>query len=238
MNPSCVDRLAVAVDLVRDVERAVAGEADLQTTATRSTAPPTTCTPSAREPSGSVVDRNRERLRRQVARIDKSHRGGSGQASARTSRHVSRGVSESSRSRSRRRASPRGAPRPSSTWKEWPQPHDEAAFGLSILKPGLLQAGQEVDRGALEVRDAEGIDDDVDALEHELVGRPRPPACRTRARTGSRSSRRPGSRRASTIVSPSGSSAISSRIFAAAAGVIVSRVGRSLGRSVISMPSS
>ncbi len=24
---------------------------------------------------------------------------------------------------------------PSSTWKEWPQPHEEAAFGLSILNP-------------------------------------------------------------------------------------------------------
>ena len=38
-----------------------------------------------------------------------------------------------------------------------------------------------------------------------------------------------------TIVSPSGSSAISSRIFAAATGVIVSRV--SVGRSVISISS-
>ena len=37
------------------------------------------------------------------------------------------------------------------------------------LEPGLLQAGEEVDRGSLEIRSAEGIDDDVDALDHELV---------------------------------------------------------------------
>src|SRR4051794_37485802 len=35
------------------------------------------------------------------------------------------------------------------------------------LEARLLQAGEEVDRGALEVRDAEGIDDDVDTLERQ-----------------------------------------------------------------------
>jgi hypothetical protein len=30
---------------------------------------------------------------------------------------------------------PSGSSSPSSTWKEWPQPHEETAFGLSILNP-------------------------------------------------------------------------------------------------------
>src|SRR6478609_12174674 len=32
-------------------------------------------------------------------------------------------------------AVPSGSSSPSSTWKEWPQPHEETAFGLSILNP-------------------------------------------------------------------------------------------------------
>ena len=30
---------------------------------------------------------------------------------------------------------PSGSSSPSSTWNEWPQPHEETAFGLSILNP-------------------------------------------------------------------------------------------------------
>ena len=58
---------------------------------------------------------------------------------------------------------------PSATWKLEPHPHAEATFGLSILKPGLLQRLEEVDRRALQVRRAERVDDDLDAVELELV---------------------------------------------------------------------
>ena len=64
------------------------------------------------------------------------------------------------------------------------------------LEAGLLQPVQEVDRRALEVRRAVGIDDDVDAVERELDGRPPASLGRSRARTRSPSSRRPGRRRA------------------------------------------
>src|SRR5687768_9012757 len=51
-------------------------------------------------------------------------------------------------------------------------PAAAAGSGVRVvdLEPGLLQAGEEVDRCALEVGSAEGIDDDLDALElHHLV---------------------------------------------------------------------
>ena len=77
-------------------------------------------------------------------------------------------VSASSRRRSRPPAVPSGSSSPSSTWKEWPQPHEETAFGLSILKPDSeieFRKSIVVPRryGALY-----GIDDDRDALEREL----------------------------------------------------------------------
>ncbi len=63
---------------------------------------------------------------------------------------------------------PSGSSSPSSTWKEWPQPHEETAFGLSILKPDswiVFRKSIVVPRryGAL-IR----VDDDRDALEREL----------------------------------------------------------------------
>ena len=100
------------------------------------------------------------------------------------------------------------------------------------LEARLLQSGQEVDRGALEVRDTEGIDDDVDPFELELE------VALRRLRVEAEAVLEAGAAAAwiatrNTIVSPSGSSAISSRIFVAAVGVIESRV--SVGRSWISM---
>ena len=62
------------------------------------------------------------------------------------------------------------------------------------LEPGLLEALDEVDRRALQVRRAERVDDDLDAVELELVVAGLARRGRTRARTRSRCSRRPGSR--------------------------------------------
>ena len=63
---------------------------------------------------------------------------------------------------------PSGSSSPSSTWKEWPQPHEETAFGLSILKP----ASEIEFRKSIVVPRRYGarvrVDDDRDALEREL----------------------------------------------------------------------
>lgn len=37
---------------------------------------------------------------------------------------------------------PSGSSSPSETWKEWPHPQDETAFGLSILKPDSVIASR------------------------------------------------------------------------------------------------
>ena len=78
----------------------------------------------------------------------------------------------------------------------WPHPHAETAFGFSILKPDSWSVSRKSIVDALQVRRAERVDDDRDAVELELVV-----AClrrrgRSRARTRTRCSRRPGSRRA------------------------------------------
>ena len=63
---------------------------------------------------------------------------------------------------------PSGSSSPSSTWKEWPQPHDETAFGLSILKPDSVIVFRKSIVRAVQVRRAVRVDDDRDALELKL----------------------------------------------------------------------
>ena len=74
----------------------------------------------------------------------------------------------SASSREPQPAAPSGASSPSSTWKEWPQPHAAETFGLLIAKPGL-EALDPVDLGAGQVGSAERVDDDGDAVALELV---------------------------------------------------------------------
>ena len=126
-----------------------------------------------------------------------------------------------------------GSSAPSSTWKEWPQPHEDEAFGFSILKPDSWSPFMKSIVAPWRYGMLNGSTTTVTPSSTSSrspsaawVSNPRPywkpeqppPWIATR----------------STIVSPSGSSAISSRIFSAAAGVIESSV--SVGRSVISMP--
>ena len=87
------------------------------------------------------------------------------------------------------------APSPSATWNEWPQPHEADGVRVVDLEPGLLDGLEVVDLGALQIRRAERVDDDLDALDLELVVALLRRRGRSRGRTGSRSSRRPGSRR-------------------------------------------
>ena len=127
---------------------------------------------------------------------------------------------------------PSGISSPSSTWKEWPQPQDETAFGFSILKPDSCEPGEEVDRGALQVRRAVWIDDDTDAFELELVVAVGGAVVEAEPvlEAGAPATL---DRDAEHEASASGSSAISSLTLAAASGVSV--IGNSVGRSAISM---
>src|SRR5215203_3492539 len=49
-----------------------------------------------------------------------------------------------------------------------PAPTRRGSVRMVDLEARRLQPREEVDRGALQIRDAEGIDDHVDTLDHEL----------------------------------------------------------------------
>ena len=57
---------------------------------------------------------------------------------------------------------------PSSTWKLWPQPHDELAFGLSILNPDSASVSRKSIVAPLRYGALNGIDDDTHVVELEL----------------------------------------------------------------------
>ncbi len=64
---------------------------------------------------------------------------------------------------------PSGSSSPSSTWKEWPQPQDETAFGLSILNPDSVIVLRKSIVAPRRYGSDGGVDDDRHALELELV---------------------------------------------------------------------
>ena len=80
--------------------------------------------------------------------------------------------SGSSRRRSRcRRRAPQPARRPASSfaWKDEPQPQAACTFGLLIAKPAPISASTKSISEPVEVRRAERVDDDADAVHLDLV---------------------------------------------------------------------
>src|SRR5204862_666850 len=119
-------------------------------------------------------------------------------------------------------ASPAGAS-PSSTWKEWPQPHAAETFGLLIAKPACRPSTQSISvparYGALKGSTTTSTPLTCSSLSPSWAPRSKPSAYWKPEQPP------PWTAIRRTAASPSGSSAISSRILPAALSVSVTSVG-------------